>query len=68
MYSYTTYSNTDKFKDKQALAVEVAIKKRKKDYMDICNAPINTEYFMITNSYNVVAQQVQLFFTNDDSD
>jgi len=45
--------------------IEVSIQKRNTDFMDICNAPVNTEYFMITNSYHVVSVQVDLLFTND---
>ena len=33
------------------------------DYMDICEADITTEWFMITNSYHNVAQHVDLMFT-----
>jgi len=45
--------------------VDISIKKRKKDFMDICNVPVDTKYFMITNSYNIVAEHVDLLFTND---
>jgi len=46
-------------------SIDVSIEKRNTDFMDICNAPVNTEYFMITNSYHVVSEQVDLLFTND---
>jgi len=45
--------------------INVSIQKRNADFMDICNAHVNTEYFMITNSYHVVSRQVNLLFTND---
>jgi len=45
--------------------IDVYIKKRDSDFMDMCNAPVNTEYFMMTNSYHIVSQQVDLLFTND---
>eukprot|EP00545_Synedropsis_sp_CCMP1620_P000295 CAMPEP_0119003900 /NCGR_PEP_ID=MMETSP1176-20130426/829_1 /TAXON_ID=265551 /ORGANISM="Synedropsis recta cf, Strain CCMP1620" /LENGTH=919 /DNA_ID=CAMNT_0006955545 /DNA_START=86 /DNA_END=2845 /DNA_ORIENTATION=- len=32
------------------------------DYMDICEAEINTEWFMLTNSYHKVASHVDLMF------
>jgi len=33
------------------------------DYMDLCEADITTEWFMITNSYHHVARHVDLMFT-----
>jgi len=33
------------------------------DYMDLCEAPVETEYFMLTNSYHHVATHVDLMFT-----
>lgn len=45
--------------------IDISIIKRDTDFMDICNAPVSTEYFMMTNSYHVVSQQVDLLFTND---
>jgi hypothetical protein len=33
------------------------------DFMDLCEAEINTEWFMITNSYHSVARHVDLMFT-----
>lgn len=45
--------------------IDVSIEKRKANFMDICNASVDTKYFMMTNSYHVVSQQVDLLFTND---
>jgi len=33
------------------------------DFMDLCEAEVNTEWFMITNSYHHVARHVDLMFT-----
>jgi hypothetical protein len=33
------------------------------DFMDLCEAPVDTEWFMITNSYHHVATHVDLMFT-----
>jgi len=33
------------------------------DFMDLCEAPVETEWFMITNSYHHVASHVDLMFT-----
>lgn len=33
------------------------------DYMDLCEAEITTDWFMITNSYHSVAKHVDLMFT-----
>eukprot|EP00591_Stephanopyxis_turris_P001522 CAMPEP_0195511176 /NCGR_PEP_ID=MMETSP0794_2-20130614/3591_1 /TAXON_ID=515487 /ORGANISM="Stephanopyxis turris, Strain CCMP 815" /LENGTH=720 /DNA_ID=CAMNT_0040638727 /DNA_START=505 /DNA_END=2667 /DNA_ORIENTATION=+ len=33
------------------------------DFMDLCDAPIDTEWFMLTNSYHHVAKHVDLMFT-----
>jgi hypothetical protein len=33
------------------------------DFMDLCEAEVNTEWFMITNSYHSVARHVDLMFT-----
>merc|ERR1740124_552307 len=45
--------------------INVSIQKRNENFMDICNARVDTEYFMITNSYHVVSPQVDLLFTKD---
>ena len=45
--------------------VEVSIKKRNRDSMDIYNAPVKIEYFMMSNTKHVVSQQVDLLFTNN---
>ena len=45
--------------------VEVSIKKRNRDSMDICNVPVKIEYFMMSNTKHVVSQQVDLLFTNN---
>ena len=33
------------------------------DYMDLCEAEVKADWFMITNSYHSVAQHVDLMFT-----
>jgi hypothetical protein len=33
------------------------------DFMDLCEAEVKTEWFMITNSYHQVARHVDLMFT-----
>ncbi len=33
------------------------------DYMDLCEAPVETEWFMMTNSYHHVARHVDIMFT-----
>ena len=45
--------------------VSVKFHKRKNDKLDICNAPVETAWFMITNSYHVVSDKVDLIFSND---
>ena len=45
--------------------LSVSIHKRKNDYFDICNAPIKTDWFMITNAYYVLSDYVDLLFSND---
>jgi len=46
-------------------ATPVSINKRKDDFFDICSAPVRTEWFMITNSYHVLSEHVDLLFSND---
>jgi len=33
------------------------------DFMDLCEAPVETEYFMITNAYHRVAPDINIMFT-----
>ena len=35
------------------------------DYMDLCDAPVSTEWFMITNAYHSVKPNIDLLFTPD---
>jgi len=48
----------------------VSIHKRRKDHLDsffdLCDAPIDTDWFMITDSYHIVAKHVDLMFSNDE--
>uniref|UniRef100_A0A7S4VS88 Uncharacterized protein n=1 Tax=Ditylum brightwellii TaxID=49249 RepID=A0A7S4VS88_9STRA len=47
-------------------SLHVSIERRSRpDYMDLCTAPIDTEWFMIINSYHIVAPYVELLFTDD---
>lgn len=45
--------------------IEASVQKRKNDFFDVCNAQIDTDWFMITNSYHVVAEQVDLLFSKN---
>ena len=35
------------------------------DFMDVCEAPVSTEWFMITNAYHSVKPHIDLLFTAD---
>uniref|UniRef100_A0A7S4SJM4 Uncharacterized protein n=1 Tax=Ditylum brightwellii TaxID=49249 RepID=A0A7S4SJM4_9STRA len=62
----TSSSDTDSLVHANT-SLHVSIEKRSRpDYMDLCTAPIDTEWFMMTNSYHVVAPHVELLFTNDE--
>lgn len=37
-----------------------------KDFMDLCDAPISTEWFMMTNAYHHLSPDVDLMFTPDE--
>ena len=36
------------------------------DFMDVCDAPVSTEFYMVTNSYHEVVENVDLMFSHDD--
>ena len=38
------------------------------DFMDLCNAPVETDWFMITNSYYALADYVDLLFSDEDGE
>jgi len=46
--------------------IELSIQKRKHDFFDVCNAHVDTDWFMITNSYHVVSEHVDLLFSKND--
>ncbi len=45
--------------------INLTIQKRKNDFFDVCNADVKTEWFMITNSYHIIADHVNLLFNED---
>lgn len=42
--------------------------RKSSDFMDICEAEISTEWFMMTNAYHTVAKYVDLLFTSTDKE
>ena len=36
------------------------------DFMDVCDAPVSTEFFMTTNSYHEAVENFDLMFSHDD--